>query len=137
MVTLVRLAYMPFGTYGRLLVENCDTVFYTVERPWNLNMPEISCIPEGMYPFVRAMFGEYESFRLDDIPGRSEIFLHIANWPGELKGCIGIGLYPTADDRNHVWGVGQSTLAHAEFMKVMGDIKETSINIRAAFSHGA
>jgi hypothetical protein len=135
MVSLSRFAYASFGTYGRLMLEECDIVFYTVELPWRSNLPKISCIPEGIYRFCREEFTredgtKYETYQVLDIPGRSRIFLHIANWPGELKGCIGIGLYPSADERNHVWGVSQSTLAHAEFMAAMGDVKETKICVK-------
>ena len=45
-ILLERFCYHPEGTLGVMTVGS-DTEFYTVERPWEENLPRISCIPEG------------------------------------------------------------------------------------------
>jgi len=68
---------------------------YTLELPWLENRKGKSCIPEGTY---RARFGihyndasPYRCIELFDVPGRSEIEIHIANKPSDLLGCIAPG----------------------------------------------
>lgn len=98
-LVLERFGYMPFGTYGKLKFPNGEE-FYTVERPWLNNEPNISCIPEGIYelglrysPVVkRTTGGEFtEGWEVMDVPNRSYIMLHPANWPNDVQGCIGVG----------------------------------------------
>ena len=91
-LTLDRLAYLDQGTFGRLLFPSGISL-YTVERPWINNAPRISCIPEGEYSLVPKQFfrGGYQTYELVEVPGRSHILIHIANWPHEVEGCIGVG----------------------------------------------
>lgn len=142
MLTLVRFAYAPFGTYGRLMVPDCDTVFWTVGPPWLANMPEKSCIPEGTYGVVKDLFVKdagsegYDAFRICGVPGRSRIFIHIANWPRQLKGCIGIGLRVQGDSADSCWGVADSQVAHDLFMQAMGATIANHIKVTSCF-HGS
>lgn len=91
--------YLPFGTFGQLVLEN-GAKFATVERPWLNNQPGRSCFPEGEYtlrlrssPVVqRTSKGKYpKGFEVSNIPGRSLCMLHVANFPTDVEGCIGIG----------------------------------------------
>lgn len=53
---------------------------------------------------------------IDDVPGRSGIRVHVANWPHELEGCVGPGLHiisqnaPAGID-DIMYGLGQSKTA--------------------------
>lgn len=79
---------------------------YTVERPWKNNKPHISCIQAGVYEaFTRVSPTNGKVIELKDVPGRSHIQLHIANWAWQLEGCIGPGLERKPD------GVGESGAA--------------------------
>lgn len=91
-VTLQRQAYLDSGTFGRLTMPD-GSVVYTVERPWVLNHRSVSCIPEGSYVCRPAMFhrGGYEAIEVCDVPDRSRILIHRANWPEQVEGCIGVG----------------------------------------------
>ncbi|WP_226649631.1 DUF5675 family protein [Microbulbifer variabilis] len=87
---LQRFAYGPDATLGRLRVRDC--VFYTVERPWLGNRPFESCIPEGVYscnPYNSLRFPNV--WELQEVPGRSKILIHTANYSADVQGCIGIG----------------------------------------------
>ena len=88
---LQRTNYLPNCVMGRLLFAGRHV--YTIERPWLQNIPYESCIPDGVYdlrPFSGARFQDV--WEVCDVPGRSAILIHAANWPHELHGCIAPGL---------------------------------------------
>lgn len=68
--------------------------FTTIEREWHNNIPRISCIPAASYRCVRDTFhrGGYPCFTILDVPGRSLIKFHRANFEENLLGCVGVGL---------------------------------------------
>tara|TARA_R110002074_G_scaffold299959_2_gene471361 strand:- start:122 stop:607 length:486 start_codon:yes stop_codon:yes gene_type:complete len=87
---LERFAYHPDGTMGSMLVG--DQRFYSIERPWLENAPNVSCIPEGTYSVgwrESPRFGE--TWHIQDVPGRTHILIHAANFPHDVEGCIGLG----------------------------------------------
>ena len=76
---------------------------YTVERPWLDNEPYVSCIPAGTYKaFARVSPSNGNVIELMDVPGRTFIQFHVANWAWQLEGCIGVGWERKID------GVGKS-----------------------------
>ena len=81
--------YHAHGTNGQLLL-NGALVSYTIELPWNHNMPQVSCIPEGRYALQKRYspkFGVH--LQVMSVPGRSDILIHPANDAlRELRGCI-------------------------------------------------
>lgn len=67
--------------------------FKTLELPWKDNIQKISRIPAGTYQAIatrRASNGKYGILLLD-VPGRSGIMIHIANYVRELWGCFAPG----------------------------------------------
>jgi hypothetical protein len=88
------------GTFGAATFR--DTSWHSLELPWKMNRPNFSCIPAGVYvgklvPSPR--FGRMV-YLLQDVPGRSDVEQHGANWAGDttlgwysdLEGCITMGL---------------------------------------------
>ncbi|MFL1404204.1 DUF5675 family protein [Marinobacter sp. M1N3S26] len=97
---LTRFCYAPDGTFGRLELPD-GTELFTCERPWEGNKRRESCIPDGVYTLrmrrsgvvERSTGGKYlEGWEVVNVPGRSYIMLHPANWPDQLEGCIAPGL---------------------------------------------
>jgi len=97
---LERFAWLPDGVFGRLIFPTGET-FYTVEKPWLNNKPFKSCIPTGVYyleqrhsPVVRTTSaGEFtEGWEVIDVHNREYIMIHPGNWPGDVEGCIAVGL---------------------------------------------
>jgi Family of unknown function (DUF5675) len=88
-LTLERLAYLPFGTFGRVILPDGATV-YTVEPAWRDNAKGESCIPEGTYRCGRSRFnaGGYASHEVQGVPGRTQIKFHRGNFPSDSEGCI-------------------------------------------------
>lgn len=83
------------GTFGTLQLDG--QVLRTTELPWRDNATGASCIPTGVYrcEIVQSpKFGRVYGVR--DVPGRSAILIHAANYGGdaskgyrcELLGCI-------------------------------------------------
>lgn len=90
-ILLERFCYHPEGTLGLLTVG--DEEFYTVERPWEQNLPRISCIPEGEYEMKRRKSPKFGwCWEVKDVPNRTYILFHSANFPDELQGCIAPGM---------------------------------------------
>lgn len=93
MIHLIRYAYCRDHTLGHLHVD--DWSCFTIERPWQGNRRNVSCIPEGVYPIHHTQrHNGAQAIAIDDVPDRSAILIHSANWVHELKGCVapGIGL---------------------------------------------
>ncbi len=99
MIELLR-DYKSDRTIGGMALED-GTSLRTIERPWINNTPKVSCIPEGVYKLAqrpsavvtRTTHGKYlEGWEVAGVENRSEIMIHIANFPFELLGCIGVGL---------------------------------------------
>jgi len=124
------------GTFG-VLTEAGQTPFYTVEREWLNNTPSLSCIPAGDYicePRQSPRWGKTFvlintnlGVSLDGPTTRTHCLFHIANWPSDVKGCIGIGtrFHPS------MWGVADSEIAFNEFMNSM-DNKAFKLTIKRA-----
>lgn len=123
LITLTRLAYLPTGTLGKLTVG--DETFFTIERPWLGNKPFESCIPEGIYRCKRYSSAKYpDTFEITGVPGRSAILFHVANYPDDVQGCVGVGT-----DLLDVVGVGSSIPAFKKFLHLLRDIEEFDIRI--------
>jgi hypothetical protein len=78
---------------------------YALERQWNHNRSDISCVPAGVYgllPWKSAGFGEVYTFvggtvtpHKADVPahaGRWGNHLHVANYWSDLLGCVAPGM---------------------------------------------
>jgi len=86
------------GTFGELLTPEDKHLCYTIERPWEDNKSNISCIPNGKYTvrsYKSVKFGPSWILnggtvdRFDNNNGqRWGILIHPANKPSQLAGCI-------------------------------------------------
>ena len=81
--------YHTDGTNGVLYANNSFQC-YTIELPWEDNLPQHSCIPEGRYELKKrysTKFGRH--LLVEGVKGRELILLHPANDAlKELRGCI-------------------------------------------------
>lgn len=136
---LDRLLEIGDATLGRLIVtdEMGLEIFQcpTIERRWKNNARGVSCIPTGVY-LVRLGYyhrGGYPAFELQDVPGRSHIKIHAANYASELEGCIGVGR--THVLMGQVWrrpAVTYSKKTLAAFHDVMAGHTRSSITVTKA-----
>ena len=75
---------------GSFLYAGDKLLGFNLELSWNKNKRNISCIPEGRYD---ANWEYNQGFkcdivRLHNVPERSGILIHPANYLHELRGCI-------------------------------------------------
>ena len=94
-ITLNRIISSDEGVLGLLHI-NGKPLSVTLERPWKDNMAWESCIPFGLYPLTRIESSKafkYPHYLLEGVPDRTFIKIHVANYPSELHGCIGVGSY--------------------------------------------
>ena len=85
---LVRLEESNMGTVGVLLLAG-SAFCVTLEPPDRDNRVDLSCIPEGNYTCRRHHSPHFgETFRVDEVPGRSEILIHPGNTVDDTAGCI-------------------------------------------------
>ena len=119
LVTLERYFSDFHGTVGKMTVG--DFSCFTMERPWFGNEPEISCIPCGTYQIVFDYYhrGDYESYLLVGVPGRTLIKIHKANRASELLGCIAPGTH--ISELSGYPAVLDSTKAFDGFMREMAE----------------
>lgn len=70
--------------------------FHVIERPWQNNKRNESCIPAGEYHTTflpRSASGKYRQvYHLQSVPGRSGILIHNGNVVAHSRGCLIIGL---------------------------------------------
>lgn len=87
--TLQRTTQSDEGTFGAFSDPMGTQLCVTCERPPTGDHP---CIPQGVYD-VEA----YESpthgqvWQIMNVPNRTNIEIHAANWPAQLLGCIAVG----------------------------------------------
>jgi hypothetical protein len=80
-------------------IKLCDTL----ELPWLDNAADVSCIPEGEYELVKGTHAsykgplgkllKYDCYTVANVPNRTDIDVHIGNFPKDTKGCILVGVH--------------------------------------------
>ena len=128
-VKLVRFGSTPHGVFSELITPE-GFKCYTVERPWIHNERNVSCIPAGDYPLVFGHFykGGYDCWEVRDVPGRSDIKIHIANRASEVMGCIAPGTSLGA--LGQVWSVLSSRVAFDGLMAALDPGIKYELQIR-------
>lgn len=88
---LLRIAYIPDGTFGVLFDEDIPFCL-TLEREWRNNEKNVSCIPGGLYLCKRVQSPKFgDTFKVLHVSGRSDILFHKGNIEDDSHGCILVG----------------------------------------------
>jgi hypothetical protein len=115
-LTLQRLRDDGTSTMGRLALPSGLTL-QTLELTWKPDpqypggQHDVSCVPAGIYDLVLHDTPTHpQTFALvneqlgvihepdESFPNaRVACLIHVANWPSQLEGCIGLGLSASAD----------------------------------------
>lgn len=95
-VRLDRTSTGQAGTFGTLT--GLDFDFHSLEKPWvdldgnGHGDPQKSCITAGTYSCEWRESPKYGwCYEVTNVPGRSHILIHPANWEHQLLGCIALG----------------------------------------------
>ena len=88
------------------------------------------CIAAGTFTAVRNRSPHlgYITPELLDVPGRSDIRWHIANYPKDLLGCLGVGTSRAQDF------VGNSKIAFESLMKLLNAAWDAGEEVTAIYS---
>lgn len=149
-LSLVRFKQTPFATYGRLFAHDGIELCVTIERPWvdadadGKRDPNVSRIVPGTYRCICRLSPKrkYPVWWLcgvpdvtlasfPDEPTATTCQIHVANLPGELKGCIGVGSgFGVVKDQPGVTG---SQAAFDKLMRDTQDVDELELTIEDAF----
>ena len=114
-LVLIRAPSTRYGTFGMLMEDNVPFCV-TLERKWLDNEVGKSCIPSGMYKCVRFDSPTFaDTFRVDEVPGRTGILFHKGNIMDDTHGCIILG--EQFEPINGVPAVRSSGVAMDEFME--------------------
>ena len=142
--TLYRFADTPFGTFGYLDLEDGASGvverFAIAEDDWLDNALAISCIPAGSYVCRRRQSPKFgDTFRIENVPGRSQILFHAGNTEEDTMGCLLVGsafgalTVEDEDDPQHrptlKWAVTGSRPAFARFRARLAGIQEFPLQI--------
>ena len=91
-IVLKRIMSGTDGTAGAIIIDGWP-VCVALERPWEDNKRNVSCIPPGTYPCTKERHGKFGTvLRLHDVKGRGGILLHSGNTIDDSRGCILPGL---------------------------------------------
>jgi hypothetical protein len=90
-ITIFRQYPAAQCTSGYLAV-NGNIICYTLEKPWRDNQQNVSSIPAGTYnAILRYDHNDHWRIELLDVPGRTNIQIHIGNTVDDISGCILVG----------------------------------------------
>jgi|WetSurMetagenome_2_1015567.scaffolds.fasta_scaffold00103_66 hypothetical protein len=134
MKSIISRRYRPNSTTGRWVTFDQDNKILelaTIELPDRGNQHNCSCIPEGTYtinkvtdPAIVKAHGR--CFQVQNVPGRSGIFIHIGNYATgvkvDTKGCILPGLYLFDLNKDGELDVAESTKAIEKLFDVLPDV---------------
>jgi hypothetical protein len=134
-IYLIRSIFQDEQTLGNLFViDEKGTVNYsckTLELGWKNNEKNISCIPPGTYDIVLEYSPKFDRdlWELKDVPGRTEIKIHPANFYDQLHGCIALGdRFKKIDGVDYI-DIVNSALAVRRLHWVLENLKKTKITI--------
>ena len=122
--------YTTEQTPGNLYIfDGSDLIetFATIELKWNDNKVGESCIPEGYYKCVRKKHDvrfnktNFEYYLIENVTGRSYVYIHYANFSRQLLGCIAPGHVHKDIDEDGLIDVTSSVDSMQKLLDLMGD----------------
>ena len=88
---LIRVGSSNRGTFGVLRHGQVPFVL-TLERPWQDNERNVSCIPAGRYRCRKIRSPKFgNTYEICEVPGRTNVLFHSGNTIEDTQGCILVG----------------------------------------------
>jgi hypothetical protein len=126
-ILILRTSKNKTAAYGVIVVRKGDVVVALFRSIENLK----KIFPPGKYK-VKWLWSPRFSrwlYELLGIPKRAEIKFHVANYPEELDGCIGVGLSHQDIDKDGDIDLAQSRDALTAFHNAMAGTIETTVTV--------
>lgn len=131
-LTLIRVAYTEFGTFGVLKDENIPFCV-TLEREWKDNKVGESCIPTGDYVCKRVKSPKFgDTFEITNVSNRTSILFHSGNIDDDSHGCVLVGeMFEPIGSESGILNPVQA-LGHAfkEFLSRLSKVNEFFLTIK-------
>ena len=123
-VKINRIFSSEFQTLGILTIyDDHNFPFWecrTLELPDLGNKSRISCIPIGEYEVIKRNSAKYgDHFHILDVPNRSYILIHNANYVRQLLGCLAVGLSHTDIDGDGLRDVTRSKSTMKDLNRIL------------------
>lgn len=116
-ITVQRMRKTQDGIFGKLSLDWAPFTCYTVE---NL----LHAITPGVYTVEFTWSPEFNMITpLLDVPGRTAIRIHPANWPKQLLGCIAVG------DKEEPDAIDNSRITYGQLVKLLNQQAGMSIHV--------
>ena len=124
-VIIERDSYTSNQTTGTIKVVNENNVIVfsamTLELADKYNQKQISCIPKGLYICDRITSPKLGvCYRVNDVPNRLHILIHVGNYYTDIKGCILIGQGLVKLDKNDDLDLVNSQMTMNNFQLIAG-----------------
>lgn len=135
-LTLQRTAYTKNGIFGQLTsddgIKACVTLEHAYEQPDGSFQPKT---PAGVFTCVRGqhqlehMTKPFETFEITNVPGHTNILLHVGNYNNDSEGCVLVGIYVQTDDQGQFVCIKQSHAAFQHLMALQNGIDKFQLTI--------
>ncbi len=89
-IILRRVTFTSMAPTLGVLLNDAIPLCLTFELPWKDNQHGISCIMPGTYPVIPNT--PEKPWRLCNVPGRTDVDMHVGNTVADIEGCIALGL---------------------------------------------
>lgn len=97
-IILTRTQNNPEGIFGNFTDENGNEICVTLEHAYDDgNGGWTAKIPDGTYTCKRGqhqltgMANPFETFEITNVPGHSNILIHMGNFDKDSEGCVLVG----------------------------------------------
>lgn len=103
----------------------------SLERGWQNNQNNISCIPAGVYPVILEYSNRFKMklWEIKSVPGRAECKFHAANYWFQLNGCIALGQSLAKLNADNYNDITNSKKTMAAFHKALANYTEAILII--------
>jgi len=128
---LTRIGHSTTQTLGELDIFDGDKLVFsckTLELEEDVNAVRDDCIPKGVYKVVLRNSAKYgDHFHVTNVPNRSLILIHAANYSRQLLGCIAVGKAHIDIDGDGLKDVTSSKATMAKLNDILKDDFELTI----------
>lgn len=136
-IHLIRSTFDKKQTLGNLFVVEGTKILFqckTLELPWLNNARGKSCIPPGSYPIELEYSPAFKRklWELKNVPQRSEIKIHQANFFNQLRGCIALGDKHVFINGDEFKDLRNSRKTVNRFHEALGMSSKTWIHVHSA-----
>ena len=124
---LIRVGQSSRGTQG-VIRFGAVSFCLTLERPWEGNKENVSCIPPGRYRCERVRSPKFGwTFEVKHVPNRTHVLFHSGNTLEDTHGCILVG-----EEFSGTWDkptLASSQRGFMEFLNMLDGVNAFELNV--------